>query len=75
MEPELNKTKVHVVFLFQSQGVIEICFPHHFSHLDVLSAEAAPLPQSVTPSQPPDPPSFRQHAGSQLFRRSTYTSS
>lgn len=50
-----------------------MCFPHHFSHLVVMSAEAAPLPQSLTPSQPPDPPSFRQHAGSQLLRRSTHT--
>lgn len=40
-----------------------------------MSTEAAPLPQSLTPSQPPDPPSFRQHAGSQLLRRSTHTSS
>lgn len=52
-----------------------MCFPHHFSHLVVMSAEAAPLPQSLTPSQPPDPPSFRQHVGSQLLRRSTHTSS
>lgn len=46
-----------------------MCFPHHFSHSVVMSA---PLPRSLTPSQPPDPPSLR-HAGSQLLRSSTHT--